>query len=122
MPIAQGRAKRQDGPVNTQIGKRMERRWGPRIELDLPIRIGVSQGRVVPGRMRNASISGALLECPEELPVFTPLQIEIPANGRQVSELIRVTARVVRAEHPQIGIEWREFEPQVIEKMLLSVA
>jgi hypothetical protein len=102
------------------MGKRMERRWGPRIEVDLPVRLGLAQGRVIPARMRNASVSGALIECSEELPVFTPLRIEIPATGNRVPQPIEVTARVVRAEHPCIGVEWRDFEPQVIERMLLN--
>lgn len=110
------------GTVNTNVGKRMERRWGPRIEVDLPVRLAVSQGRVVDARMRNASISGALIECSEELPMFTPLRIEIPARGTQIPKAFQVTARVVRAEHPWIGVEWREFEPQAIERMLLGEA
>src|SRR5690349_1356760 len=102
--------------VNAQT--RNERRWGPRVEVDLPVRLKLPQGRSENGRMRNLSLSGALIECVVELPMFTPLRIQIPAIEFSASEPIELTARVVRAEHPQIGIEWRDFEPQSLKDLL----
>ena len=88
-----------------------ERRWGTRIEVDQPVRLDLARGRSIPGRMRDASVSGALIECTEELPVFTPVRVEIPAQADSGAAPIQMSARVVRAEHPCIGVEWRDIAP-----------
>jgi PilZ domain-containing protein len=95
-----------------------ERRWGARIEVDLPVRLELSQGRKVAARMRNASVSGALIECPLELPVFTPLRVEIPESPQLAHGTIVLAARVVRAETPCLGVEWRGDAAQVLENLL----
>lgn len=97
---------------------RTERRWGPRIQVDLPVRLSLSAGRVETGRMRNLSISGALIECAAELPTFTPLRVEVLATSEVIHERIELGARVVRAEHPCLGVEWREFEPQALVDLI----
>ncbi|HEX5162282.1 MAG TPA: PilZ domain-containing protein [Steroidobacteraceae bacterium] len=97
---------------------RTERRWGPRIQVDLPVRLSLSAGRVETGRMRNLSISGALIECAAELPTFTPLRVEVLATSDVIHERIELGARVVRAEHPCLGVEWREFEPQALVDLI----
>jgi hypothetical protein len=94
-----------------------ERRWGPRVEIDLAIRLELRDGRSTPARMRNASVSGALIECSVELPTFTTLRVEIPArNG--LSDPLQLGARVVRAEHPYLGVEWRDLAPDALMILL----
>jgi hypothetical protein len=68
--------------------------------------------------MRNASVSGALIECPLELPVFTPVHVEILVSPARVPVPILLAARVVRAEHPRFGVEWRDFEPPALLPLL----
>ncbi len=97
--------------------KRAERRWGVRLEVDLPVRLEAAEGRATVARMRNASVSGALIECAAEFPVFTPLRVEIQPIDRS-REPVQLTARVVRSEHPWLGLEWRDFEPQPIAELL----
>jgi len=97
---------------------RTERRWGPRIQVDLPVRLSLDAGRVETGRMRNLSISGAWIECAAELPTFTPLRVEVLAGSQAIHDRIELGARVVRAEHPCLGIEWREFEPQALVDLI----
>jgi hypothetical protein len=119
MPIAFRRAWRENpATLSSQLENRSERRWGARVEVDLPVRLELSRGRNVAGRMRNASVSGALIECPLELPVFTPLRVEILATPNRVPEPILLAARVVRAEHPHFGVEWRDFEPKSLIPLL----
>ena len=102
--------------VNAQT--RNEKRWGPRIQVDLPVRLNLSQGRSETGRLRNISMSGALIECAAELPTFTTMRVEILAGAEMAPGPIELGARVVRAEHPCLGIEWREFEPQSLADLL----
>ena len=118
MLIAFARRTPDNAGILSTNQKRAERRWGVRIEVDLPVRLELAQGRSVAGRMRNASVSGALIETPEELPMFTPLRVEILADAQRVPAPIQLAARVVRAEHPWLGIEWRDFEPQVLVGIL----
>ena len=102
--------------VNAQT--RTERRWGPRIQVDLPVRITLAQGRSETGRLRNVSMSGAMIECAAELPTFTTMRVEILAGAEVLPAKIELGARVVRAEHPCLGIEWREFQPQALADLI----
>jgi len=86
--------------------------------VDLPVRLEIAQGRTETGRMRNVSLSGALIECSAELPAFTTLRVEILAGAEMKPGKIELGARVIRAEHPCLGIEWRDFEPQALADLL----
>ena len=119
MPLAFRSARRENpATLSSRLESGSERRWGARVEVDLPVRLELSRGRNVAGRMRNASVSGALIECPLELPVFTPLHVEILATPNRVPTPIMLAARVVRAEHPHFGVEWRDFEPKSLITLL----
>jgi hypothetical protein len=98
--------------LNTSAQQRAERRWGARVEIDLAIHIEFAREQSAPARLRNVSKSGALIECTVELPVFTPLRVKIPTMADRIVAPIWLNARVVRAEHPHLGVEWRDFEPQ----------
>ncbi|HEV8442704.1 MAG TPA: PilZ domain-containing protein [Steroidobacteraceae bacterium] len=96
-----------------------ERRFGPRVEVDVPIRLELRDGRSTAARLRNVSVSGALIECAEEMPTFTTLRVEIPVSAR-IPEPIQLGARVVRAEHPYLGVEWRDLAPDTFVSLLSS--
>jgi len=116
MRIAHCRELDEYSVVNTQA--RAERRWGPRIQVDLPVRLTLPQGRSETGRLRNVSMSGAMIECAAELPTFTTMRVEILAGAETLPAKIELGARVVRAEHPCLGIEWREFQPQSLADLI----
>ena len=97
---------------------RSDRRWGMRVAVDFPVRIELARGRSAPGRMRDASISGALIECSVEMPAFTQIHVEILVDTPGSPEPIRLPARVVRAEHPRLGVEWRDLAPQAYAYLL----
>jgi hypothetical protein len=103
--------------LTTPSQQRAERRWGPRVEIDLAVQIEYSRGLSAQARLRNVSKSGALIECSIELPVFTPLRVKFPSVENRIVMPIWLDARVVRAEHPHLGIEWREFEPGAIAEL-----
>lgn len=116
MPIAAAAAVDHNPAMSTP--SLLERRWGARFAIDLPVLLGFARGGTAPGRMRNASLSGALIECAVELPTFTQLSVEILAGAVSLPEPIQLTARVVRAEHPRIGVEWRDVPPPELEVLL----
>jgi hypothetical protein len=103
----------EQSPTGTQDS---ERRWGPRVEVDLAVTLELRDGRSTPARMRNASVSGALLECSMELPTFTTLRVAIPAG--RLPQPLQLGARVVRAEHPYLGVEWRDLAPDALVNLL----
>jgi PilZ domain len=110
-------------PTTTGIAPlaRDERRWGPRIQVDFPVRLELARGRSAPGRMRNASVSGALIECAVEMPTFTQIRVEILVDAGDTggaAELLWLPARVVRAEHPRFGVEWRDLAPEAYTYLL----
>src|SRR5215470_13574070 len=114
MRIANCRASAHNAAMSThhvqpppESHTRMERRWGIRIDVDLPVRLELADGRRAPGRMRNASISGALIECAVELPTFTILGVEILGGAEFAPARAPIAARVVRAEHPCLAVAWR---------------
>ena len=96
----------------------LERRRAFRMDVDLPVRLELAENRRATGRMRNASISGALIECALELPTFATLRVEILAGGQELAEPICLSARVIRAEHPCLGVEWRERAPTALVELL----
>jgi len=108
----------QPGQGSSATDRRGERRWGARIEVDFPVRLELTRGRSAPGRMRNASISGAMIECAVELPTFAQIHVEILVAADGLKEPILLPARVVRAEHPRLGVEWRDLAPQEYELLL----
>jgi hypothetical protein len=114
--IAHRRKLDEHSVVNAQT--RTERRWGPRIQVDLPVRLTLAQGRSETGRMRDVSMSGAMIECAAELPTFTTMRVEILAGAEVLPPRIELGARVVRAEHPCLGIEWRDFQPQALADLI----
>ena len=87
------------------------------MDVDLPVRLELRDGRRAPARLRNVSVSGALIECAEELPTFTTLRVEIPASARMPAP-VQLGARVVRAEHPYLGVEWRDLAPETFVSLL----
>jgi hypothetical protein len=97
---------------------RADRRWGARMPVDLPVRLALPRGRIEGGRMRNLSLSGALIECAAELPTFTRMRVEILIENPQGARNLQLDARVVRSEHPRLGIEWSEFEPPALRSLL----
>jgi hypothetical protein len=82
----------------------MEHRWGQRFSVDIPVRIILSRGVVVWGRLRDLSVTGAFLECIHPLPVSALVSVE----SRQSPLTVGAAASVVRAEAGGAGLEWCE--------------
>jgi PilZ domain len=90
------------------------RRWGQRIELDIPVRVAAHASPTIHGRLKNLSLSGALIEADHELRLHAHIEVRI--TGRSA----RVMARVTREVEGAIGLEWCEFAPSAINELLRS--
>jgi hypothetical protein len=94
------------------------RRWGQRIDLDIPVRVAAHASPTIHGRLKNLSLSGALIEANHELRLhtYTEVRINLPDTRRSA----RVMARVTREVEGAIGLEWCEFAPSAIKDLLQS--
>ena len=83
-------------------------RFGSRIALELAVQLIVDAKTVGRGKIRNASISGALIETPLDLPLHTNLGVSLSMPGEQMPAPHTLAACVVRIDPAGIGIEWRD--------------
>ncbi len=95
--------------------KPMEHRWGERVPLDCPTQLVLVDGTLVEGRVRNASISGALIETAQRVPVYTPLSVRLLTAGRRNLEL---PACVVRVAREGVAVEWRDMAVPTLVALL----
>lgn len=89
----------------------MEHRWGERITLRLPVRLAAASETIDRGILRNVSASGAFIETRLRLPILSLLQVELPLDTP-------VPAFVVRRTKTGIGVEWSEYSPEALERLL----
>ena len=92
----------------------MEHRWGQRFTVELPVRLDAGGRALGRGVLRNASISGALIETALELSVFSNLVVSIPSVGD-------LAASVVRSAPGSFAIEWRDMSCPSIVALLERV-
>ena len=94
------------------------RRWGQRIELDIPVEVAAHASPTIRGRLKNLSLSGALIEADHELRLHAHIEVSIklPETGCSA----RVMARVTREVEGAIGVEWCEFAPSTVKDLLRS--
>jgi hypothetical protein len=98
----------------------MEHRWGARIELDLPVSIRTDDSTVM-GFIRNASISGALIETQARLAPLSPItvMIRIATGGREYH--LDLAACVERCDRDAIAVEWRDMACEGLVDLLQAL-
>lgn len=85
----------------------MEHRWGRRIGVDLPVRLVLSPGGVVWGRVRNVSMTGAFVASTQSLPVGALVSIE-PMSATEHWPASALEAMVIWTSEGDAGLEWCE--------------
>ena len=83
-------------------------RFGERTILEVPVRLTVDGQSLGGGTIRNASISGALIETALDLPLHTNLVVTLTIPDGHAPGVRELTACVVRVDAAGIGIEWRD--------------
>jgi len=96
----------------------MEHRWGRRIPLEVPVRLDLGGRPMGRGILRNASLSGALIETALELPTFTNLVVVLPVSTEAAPGSAELAACVVRREVAAFAVEWRDMACQPIVELL----
>jgi hypothetical protein len=96
-----------------------EHRWGARIRVNIPVRIAPPSETAIDGRMRNLSLSGALvtttLGSPLNSRIAVTLTLPSPFQGDAIIE-----AHVTRRHNGDVGVEWCQFAPAVVKDLLRS--
>ena len=103
---------------STSRAKPMEHRWGERVTLDLQARLLLQDGTCVDGVVRNASISGALIETAQPIPVSTPLNVSLAAAERTDGRTLDLPACVVRVANKGVAVEWRDMAVPTLVALL----
>src|SRR5260370_42610783 len=95
---------------------RIEHRWGRRFRVNIPVRAAVSSSEIE-CRLRNLSLSGALMKSEHEVRLNTLIEVIISlpllAEGRATGK-----AHVTRKLSQGVAIEWREVAPHAVKQLL----
>lgn len=116
-----GRAER----VSSQEADRgsdctMEHRLGTRVTTFLPVRVIHARALLAFGRMLDASLSGAYIETSAPLPLFARIDVVCGQGFSDRAECSGVAAYVTRAGAHGVGVEWLEFAPPAIRRLMLG--
>ena len=98
----------------------MEHRWGQRVGVDIPVRITGHPFAVRTGRISNLSVSGAFIRADYGLRVLSRIEVAIELPQRSRHEAPVIAAYVARKFKDGIGIEWCEFAPPPVTRLLQS--
>ena len=99
----------------------LEHRWGERFQLDLAVQLAVNTVSGIDARLKNLSLSGALIEADFALRIHTMIEIKLqmPLSDQPASI---IKAYVIRKLNEDVGVEWRDFAPSTIKELLRTLA
>ena len=94
-----------------------EHRWGARIRVSMPVHVTSPSTTGFDGRIKNLSLSGALMTANCELALNSRIEVTLelpspPAGGAVIA------AHVVRKVNGEVGIEWCQFAPIAVKDLL----
>jgi hypothetical protein len=96
----------------------MEHRWGERVAVDIPVRITGHPFTVRTGRLSNLSVSGAFILADVDVRLLSRILVAVELPRRPKREAPMIPAFVARKLKDGIGIEWCEFKPPAINRLL----
>jgi len=99
----------------------MEHRWGERVQVDFPVRVTALRFSVRDGRLADLSVSGARVKAEVEARVLSRIQVAILLPLWSKHEAPVIEAYVARKYKDGFGIEWCEFAPAVVSRLLHSL-
>jgi hypothetical protein len=104
-----------------QHANAIEHRWGERIRVDIPFKLTAQAASGIEGRLKNLSLSGALIhaDCGLRLNALIEIRIQLP----QPSECqVVLRAYVARKLGSDVGIEWCDFAATAVKEWLRSAS
>jgi hypothetical protein len=99
------------------LGNGLEHRWGERVKVNIPVRVESNHSTGVNGRMRNLSLSGALMTSDSDLRINSLIEVSIALPPPSTRTAV-IKALVSRKFNEGVAIEWNEFAPNIIKELL----
>jgi hypothetical protein len=99
------------------LGNGLEHRWGERVKVNIPVRVESNHLTGAIGRMRNLSLSGALMTSDSDLRLNTLIEVSIALPPPSTRPSV-IKALVSRKFNEGVGIEWYDFAPNIIKYLL----
>lgn len=96
----------------------MDHRWGKRLPVDIEVFLEGPSGARAIGRIRNVSVSGALIATRLRVPPLA--RVSVTTAGRSEPDTAEAIAYVVRQTPFGLGIEWCELAPAPVRAMLAA--
>jgi hypothetical protein len=98
----------------------IDHRWGERFRVDIPVQVTVQALSGIDGRLKNLSLSGALLSACFDLRVHSLIEVNLaPPSWPKPAP---VKAYVTRKRNQDVGIEWCEFAHPAVKDLLRAPA
>jgi hypothetical protein len=94
-----------------------ESRWGDRVLVNIPVQVSTNALAGGVGRMKNLSLSGALVKADVDWGLHTLIKVSIQMPSQRAAA---ITAYVSRKAVEGVGVEWCEFAPSVVKDLLRS--
>lgn len=100
----------------SQLPKTHEHRWGERIGVDIAVKISTSSSTGLDARLKNVSLSGALVHAGYDFRLHSLVEvcIQLPPPSRRSAV---VDAYVSRISDLEIGLEWCQFAPLIVKEL-----
>jgi hypothetical protein len=100
----------------TQQHLLMEHRWGNRHEVSQHVRVATHSDVVARGRITSVSMSGAFVEAP--LPVVLFSYVRVKFNSAVDGRPTLLEGQVVRKDPTGFALEWHELKPEILDTLL----
>jgi PilZ domain-containing protein len=94
-----------------------EHRWGGRIRVSIPIHVASPSTAGVDGRIKNLSLSGALITTHVDLPLNSRIEVTLELPSPRLGAAV-IAAHVARKVNGEVGIEWCQFAPNAVKDLL----
>jgi PilZ domain len=98
----------------------IDHRWGERFRVDIPVQVTIQAISGIDGRLKNLSLSGALLKASFDLRVHSLIEVSCVTPHSPRAYVVK--AYVTRKRHQDVGIEWCEFAHPVVKDLLRAPA
>ena len=108
-------------PTRMPAPRPMEHRWGERVELNCAARLLLQDGTSFEGRVRNASISGALIATGGRAPPYAALSVALIPGIDERRRTLELPACVVRMARGSLAVEWRDMAVPTLIALLREV-
>lgn len=94
-----------------------EHRWGARIRVSIPVHVASPSTTGVDGRIKDLSLSGALMTTNVDLPLNSRIEVTLELPAPQPGDAV-IAAHVARKVNGEVGIEWCQFAPNAVKDLL----